>query len=301
MNCKDFKEIADSYLSNELLVETNHEVLQHLENCANCRRELGARRELRETLRSAVKNSPHSRINPAFAYKLKTDLRQKTFGKNRAWNFFGSKAVFASLFAVMILAVAFGLIWRKPATLTENLNPIDTNKTNINLPSNSLNYQRADFVEARKDAVDDHKNCALTHNLKEKPISLNEAAKLYGKANKGFDTTVIEALREGFGDNVKFIKAHFCLINGRRFAHVVVEFQKKVVSVLMAKRENADEINNSDAISCQTADGLQIACFESGKYSIFVISDLPETENLLVARTISSSIKKHIGESEKNA
>jgi len=301
MNCKDFKEIADSYLSNELLVETNHEVLQHLENCANCRRELGARRELRASLRSAVKNSLHSRINPAFAYKLKTDLRQKTFGKNHAWNFFGSKAVFASLFAVMILAVAFGLIWRKPETNTVNLNPVDTNKTNINLPNNSLNYQRADFVEARKDAVDDHKNCALTHNLKEKPISLDEAAKLYGTANKGFDTTVIEALREGFGDNVKFIKAHFCLINGRRFAHVVVEFQKKVVSVLMTKRENADETNNSDAISCQTADGLQIACFESGNYSIFVISDLPETDNLLVARTISLSIKKHIGKSEKTA
>ena len=300
MNCKDFKEIADSYLSNELLVETNHEVLQHLENCANCRRELGARRELRASLRSAVKNSLHSRINPAFAYKLKTDLRQKTFGKNRAWNFFGSKAVFASLFAVMILAVAFGLIWRKPETNTVNLNPVDTNKTNINLPNNSLNYQRADFVEARKDAVDDHKNCALTHNLKEKPISLDEAAKLYGTANKGFDTTVIETLRKIFGDKVKFIKAHNCLINGRRFAHIVLEFQNKIVSVLMTRRET-NESNDSDAISCQSANGLQIACFESGNYSVFVVSDLPETDNLLIARTISPSLKKHLKEEKQNA
>lgn len=297
MNCKDFKEIADSYLSNELLVETNHEVLQHLENCANCRRELGARRELREILRLAVKNSPNSQINPSFAFKLKNSLRENAFGKEKTWSFIGAKAVFASLFVVLILAVAFGIIWRKPSPPTANLNLNESNNTNINVPKESLNVRQADFVEARKDAVDDHKDCALTHNLKEKPISLDEAAKLYDAANKDFDKTVIEALREVFGNKVKFIKAHNCLINGRRFAHVIVEFQNKIVSVLMTKRENGEETNDSDAISCQTADGLQIACFESGKYSIFVVSDLSETENLLMARTISPSLKKHISES----
>lgn len=296
MNCKDFKELADSYLSNELLVETNHEVLKHLENCANCRRELGARRELRETLRSAVKNSPQSRINPDFAFNLKNDLRENAFGKKSAWSFFSAKAVFASLLVVLFLAVAFSIIWRKPSDDKANLNPINTNQTNINLPNNSLNFQRADFVEARKDAVDDHKNCGLTHNLKEKPISLNEAAKLYGTANKNFDIKIIEALRETFGDEVKFIKAHFCVINSRKFAHVVVEFQKKVVSILMTRRKNDAELNESDAISCQSSGNLQIACFESGNYSVFVVSDLSETDNLLVARTISPTLKKHIGQ-----
>ncbi|HMS42393.1 MAG TPA: zf-HC2 domain-containing protein, partial [Pyrinomonadaceae bacterium] len=291
MNCKDFKEIADSYLSNELLVETNHEVLQHLENCVNCRHELGARRELRDVLRSAVKNAPHSQINPSFAFRLKNNLRENSLGSAKAWNFFGAKAVFASLFTFLILAVAFGIIWRKTPMQTDNLNPINTNQTNINLPKENFNLRQADFSEARKDAIDDHKNCALTHNLKEKPISLNEAAKLYGTANKNFDTAVMESLHKVFGDNVKFIKAHFCLINNRRFAHVVIEFQKKIVSILMTEREKREETNDSDAISCQTADNLQIACFESGKYRLFVVSDLPETDNLLVARTISPMLK----------
>lgn len=297
MNCKDFKEIADSYLSNELLVETNHEVLQHLENCANCRRELGARRELRETLRSAVKNSPHSRINPAFAYKLKTDLRQNTFKKNRAWNFFGSKAVFASLFAVMILAVAFGLIWRKPVTTTANLNPNDTNKTNINVPKEVLNVQQATYAARKKDAIDDHKYCALKFSLKEYPISLEEAAKKFGKVNIDFDKAVFKPLQEIFGDKAKFLEAHSCIINGRQFAHVVIKYQGKVVSVLLTKREDNDT-HESDAISCNSADGLQVACFESGKYNIFVVSDLSETDNLLVARTIVPSVKKHIEQHE---
>ncbi len=300
MNCKDFKEIADSYLSNELLVETNHEVLKHLENCANCRHELGARRELRDVLRSAVKNSPHSQINPSFAFKLKTSLRENAFGKEKTWSFIGARAIFAGAFAILILAVAFGIIWRKPATETANGKPNNTINTNKMLPKETFSVQQADFTEARKDAVDDHQNCALTHNLKEKPISLDEAAKLYGAANKNFDTTVIETLREVFGDQVKFIKAHNCIINGRRFAHVVVEFQNKIVSVLMSKREKDEVKNDSDAISCQSANGLQIACFENGKYSIFVVSDLPESDNLLIARTISPSLKKHINAKEQS-
>ena len=297
MNCKDFKEIADSYLSNELLVETNHEVLKHLENCANCRCELGARRELRSILRSAVKNAPQSQINPSFAFKLKNSLRENAFGKEKTWSFIGARAILAGAFAVLILAVAFGLIWRKPATETANVKPNNTNKT---LPKETFSVQQADFVEARKDAVDDHKDCALKYNLKEKPISLDEAAKLYDAANKNFDKAVIEALREVFGDKVKFIKAHNCLINGRRFAHVIVEFQNKIVSVLMTKREKDEEKNDSDAISCQSADGLQIACFENGNYSIFVVSDLSESDNLLIARTISPSLQKHINAKEQN-
>ena len=32
MQCREFRDIADSYLGNELIVETNHEVISHLEH-----------------------------------------------------------------------------------------------------------------------------------------------------------------------------------------------------------------------------------------------------------------------------
>lgn len=297
MNCKDFKEIADSYLSNELLVETNHEVLRHLETCGDCRRELASRRNLREKLREAVKNAPQSRINPAFTFQLKESLRENAFRKEKTWNFIGAKAVMAGAAAVLILSFAVGLIWRQSSPKTAAVKPDNTTPT---LPRETFDIQQADFIEVRKDAIDDHKNCALTYNLKERPISLNEAAKTYGAANKDFDTTVIKPLREVFGNKVKLIKAHNCIINGRRFAHVIIEFENKIVSVLMTRREDDSETNDSDAISCQSADDLQIACFQSGKYSVFVVSDLPESDNLLIARTISPFLKQHVSVTEKN-
>ncbi len=76
MRCQEFQEMMDSYLSDELLVETNHEVLHHLENCPACRGELGARRELLARPRSAVKHAPDARLNPAFARRLENRLRQ---------------------------------------------------------------------------------------------------------------------------------------------------------------------------------------------------------------------------------
>jgi hypothetical protein len=53
MNCRDVREIADSFLCEELLTETNHEILRHLETCPLCRTEIDARRRLRGALRDA--------------------------------------------------------------------------------------------------------------------------------------------------------------------------------------------------------------------------------------------------------
>ena len=38
MTCRDVREAADSFLCDELLTETNHDILQHLDTCPSCRR-----------------------------------------------------------------------------------------------------------------------------------------------------------------------------------------------------------------------------------------------------------------------
>lgn len=309
MNCRDFREIADSYLSNELLIETNHEVLRHLENCAECRRELAARRNLRERLREAVKNAPQSQINMAFASRLTNDLREKSLARQGRWNFAGfwsANPVFAGILAALILFVAVGLVWKfgqtEEAQEAKGVNPTPTIDANTKREGNSsLQIQRASFVEMEKDAVRDHKDCALIFCLPEKPISLEEAAKIYGTFNKDLDKAVFEPLRENLGDEVKFLEAHSCVINGRRFAHIVVKYKERKVSILIAKREREADIENGDAISCQSIENFRVSCFQTDKFGVFVVSDLEETENLKIARLISESVKKHFEQSETKA
>jgi hypothetical protein len=47
MECRDVRELADSFLAEELLTETNHEILRHIDTCPMCREDLAARRALR--------------------------------------------------------------------------------------------------------------------------------------------------------------------------------------------------------------------------------------------------------------
>lgn len=299
MNCKEFREIADSYLSNELLVETNHEILQHLEHCTDCRRELGARRELREVLRVSVKNDLRNQINPIFAKKLTNNLRENAFGKSVKRIFSNPRMVIAGVFAALIFAVGLTLFIRQtPPVQTVDVPPTPNIPANTNQPRNDANLYQVSFAAVQKDAVDDHKNCALTHNLKERPISLKESAKIYAAADANFDTAVFIALRQRFGKKIKFIKAHSCVINGRRFAHVIYEIQGKIVSVLMTKREKGDSGGAGEVSACNSSNDLQTACFTSGDYHLFVVSDAPETENTLIAQTIKTPLDQHIEKSK---
>ena len=63
MNCRDVREVADSFLGEELLTETNHEILRHLENCPTCRTEIDARRRLRGASSTGRSMLEVSRIN----------------------------------------------------------------------------------------------------------------------------------------------------------------------------------------------------------------------------------------------
>ena len=307
MNCKDFRELADSYLSDELLVETNHEVLRHLETCADCRRELSARRNLRERLRFGVKNSALSQMNLGFATRLKANLQAEAESRKTAWNWasvFNTKLILAAA-SILILALGIGITWRNwQFSLVEktNVKPIPSISTIPSFENSPLPIQNASFIKIKNDAVDDHKFCALKFSLKDMPITLEEAAKRFEKYNKDLSLAIIKPLQEVFGNKVELLEAHSCIINGRRFAHVVLKYQNRTISVLVTKREDfSNKTNNSNAISCQSSENLQIACFETGENNIFVISDLSETENLQVARTITDSVKKHIQKAEQGA
>ena len=68
--CQEIRDLVDSYLSSELLVETNHRVLQHLAGCASCSAEVERRRTLRnllvQSLRTEVDVAPlRQRIDAA--------------------------------------------------------------------------------------------------------------------------------------------------------------------------------------------------------------------------------------------
>ena len=78
MQCRDVRELADSFLSEQLLVETNHELLRHLDTCPDCRADIAGRRALRDGLRAAFARAEGLRPRPEFAAELLATLRPGT-------------------------------------------------------------------------------------------------------------------------------------------------------------------------------------------------------------------------------
>lgn len=305
MRCQEFKELSDSYLGDELLIETNHEVLRHLENCPPCRHELSARRDLRRQLRAAIKNAPDVQMNPAFATRLQANLqaaalRPTLFEKLKSSNLFSNPTILSAAMG-LLLVIFGGVFWMRYANA-----PTDIGQSNqpeniafpVQTPAETSLTQAVHIAwrEMTEHAVGDHENCALEHKLTEEPITLSEAAEKYGKYNKNLDKAVIAPLREVFGEKdfgkIELLGAHSCVFDGRRFAHVVLQYRNRRISVLVTDTDLP--IENENQISAQTSEKMRVANFRTAHHAVFVVSDLSETENMTIARAISPAVNRHI-------
>jgi hypothetical protein len=270
MNCQDFRELSDSYLSDELLVETNHEVIHHLENCHACRQVLSFRRELRGKLRQTLKNSPEFQPNFAFETRLKANLKDETLReKSFVSRLFGLRHLATAMASLLVVfAIGFGIMF-------------------MNKRAESNNLAEIAWQHISKDAIGDHQHCAI-EKLEEFKL---EAKELTSEKVK-FDEKYMKSLQANLSPNVEILASHDCKFNGRIFTHTVLKDGNHIVSVLSteSKSDSDTNINTKDSIASDKEQGFQIASFKNDKRAIFVISDLSETENMSVARTISNSI-----------
>ncbi|MCA1567728.1 MAG: hypothetical protein LC803_19195 [Acidobacteria bacterium] len=328
MECSDFYDIADSYLGDELLVETNHEVLQHLEGCAACRRELAARRELRARLRAAFYGDAEVGVRPEFARRLHADLRSQAHGEARAQpDLFGRIGGWpVAVAASLLIAVGIGLFAlqqrRSPQPLPAGVavtggdtRPTATGKvaggeSSSSQPQGSPGMRHASFALSEA-AAGDHRDCAIKFNLAEDPIDLEEAGRKYDPAFTNL-TSVIKTRSEDLTGQFEFIESHSCVFKGQRFAHVVLKHRGRVVSFLVAEHKHdeteahagqsasPDEAGRQ-VIACSRSGQYQVSCFETARHGVFVVSDLSEAENLAVARAFAASVQEHIARSENAA
>lgn len=124
VDCQHVREVMDSYLSEELSVETNHDLLRHLAECRDCTAELKGRRRLRallsETLDVAV-DADRARVRITHAVDR----------EERSWKRAAGPAAVA---ATLVIAVAITY----------------------------LTGRRVD-ASAYHDSAEDHVACALTY------------------------------------------------------------------------------------------------------------------------------------------
>src|SRR5262245_35067038 len=78
-----------------------------------------------------------------------------------------------------------------------------------------------------RDAVGDHRNCALKFRLVRKPIPLEQAADRFDSAYRALLTAPPDDLATP-GGPVHVLDRHSCVYGGRRFGHVVMKYRGRV-------------------------------------------------------------------------
>jgi hypothetical protein len=256
MECRDVRELADSFLSEQLLVETNHELLRHLETCPDCRAEIAGRRALRDTLRRAFTHAEDLRPRPDFAAELRTTLRASAATVSR-------RSVLKSwwtLAAGVALTTGGGVFVRRSTA-------------------------RSRLATLAREAAGDHQNCAVKFRLAERPISLEQAGRRYGAPYDAVATFEPPAI----DGSLEILERHSCVYQGRRFAHVVCRYRGALTSLLVteATPPTAPELESTDA-------GRAVASLPAGRFLAFVVSDLDPQDVLRLAQTLAAPLSQHL-------
>ncbi|CAN5231050.1 hypothetical protein BH20ACI1_BH20ACI1_00140 [soil metagenome] len=284
MKCLDFREIIDSYLCDELLTETNHEVLRHLEECANCRGVIENRRILRSKIKSAVKNAPQFQMRDEFYNNLCIQLKQAAITvkteKKPLWT---SSTTWLAFAASLIFTVGLGFWFLQP----QPEKSFSTDVAQINQEEQKISL--ADY------AVGDHQNCAVTFNLAEEPIHFDLESAQYADLRQGVLNPLQNSERK-----YELLDSHTCKYNGHNFTHIVFQHQGKTVSVLLTDLQNYPALKN-DEIAQIVSNGYQIARFDVKNKAVFVVSDLSEQENTATAKILENPLNRQFLSSEQTA
>lgn len=202
--CADVRELLDSYLSNELLVETNHRVIAHLSACPRCTEELVRRRQLREALREMLPPGPDA---GAVERRILAGLSRDT--TRVPW----LPLLRFSWIAAACVALAVPLGWWVRESWTGGSAGAGTSTGRL-LPV------------AYRDSIDNHVECALAQppTLRLDPDRL---AVRFDTAYRGVLKAVVESAAP-----YELADAHDCRHHASHFRHLILRGEGHTISVM---------------------------------------------------------------------
>ena len=267
MDCRDVAGMADSFLDGALPAEAARAILLHLDTCPACRADLDARRSVRDGMRRAFHSARDLQPAPEFTTRLRASIggaaRQASTPRvprlRGAW----------MLAATVLLALASAFTYR---AITKN-------------------------GALARVAVGDHRNCALERRLAEKSIPLEEAVRRYG----GATYRILEKLPPGdvitTAGPARIIRRHACVYQGRRFAHVVIEYRGTLVSLLVTADDGGVHLPGSalpDVTPATKVDHMSIVSFRTPRYAVFFTGDVNAADLTALADAIAAPLFREL-------
>ncbi len=281
--CEKVRKYLDSYISNELLVETNHEVLRHLESCSDCRAELDARTRVRDRLRTAVKSQA---VPPELQVRIREQLNARD---SRGWQAAGWTRWAAAMAATAL--VAAGVWLGVPRDRLPELSDRAGQTAYIQKVS-------ARVATVLRVGLGDHIHCSIFRKYPQNPPTPEQMADKLGPAFEGLLPVVRSAVPEGY----RVIMAHECGYDGRKYIHLTMERDGSLLSLVIARKQDGESMeglkaagqSSSVTIYQAGAGRYQVAGFDAGKFLAYVVSDLKSDANLQIATSLAPGVHEFL-------
>jgi len=278
--CERTRKYLDSYISNELLVETNHEVLRHFESCAACSAEAEARTQLRARVKSAVRTQSVPPELPALVRQ-----RIRAVESRQASGFSWMRLPLAAAASVALCAVLFFKF--QPESL-----PALGDR-----PAQNAYIQRisATMATVLKVGLGDHVHCSVFRKYAPAVPTVAEMEKSLGPGYEG----LLPAIRAAAPAGYRIVMAHHCSYQNRLFVHLTLAKDGSLLSLVIARKQDGESFAN---LTPSTGHGMpvyqsnagryQVAAFDAGNFIAYVVSDLEGKANLQVAEAAAPGVRE---------
>lgn len=273
--CTEITELLDSYLSDELLVETNHAVLGHLEGCARCAAELEERRALRRALAAAVEidaDTDTAALEARIVAAIAADARAAAGGapaprRRSAWR------PWLALAAVLVAAVGLAVGWRLSDGGRAAVGPPAVTALPPAAAGGGVRTASLDGA-AFRDTAYNHLYCGIRRPVPHRPTRA-EARERLGRYAALLDVVDPGALGYELAD------AHVCPNGDRRYAHLVLRRDGRTVSIFVTDKTTGDlppgdrleDLPGVGEVHVAVVDGFELSGVESTHSFAVVAAD----------------------------
>ncbi len=283
-NCQNIREKLDLYLDNELLVETNQTVLDHLTFCRDCAAESERRIEQRRLLKAALLHEDNSEVHSENIIRERVEIALHKEQHSRIRTRIGWLGLAASLILAMVVGLAY---WRTRST---------------SRPANSWRVTTATsptpvmIADVDRDAVENHEVCALSY-----PASWTFDEQRVARDLTPRFAPLINAVGR-HRDSYELVEGHICSYKQKQYAHLIFRGNGHTVSVFIEPDDPANPTSARPREIDQTGyKAYQVASVDTGLHHIFVVSDLPSGENLSLANRLVPATLGFVHKLELNA
>jgi hypothetical protein len=149
-----------------------------------------------------------------------------------------------------------------------------------------------------RDAIGDHRNCALKYRLVRMPMPLEEAARRFDTAYRLLLTAPPDDVATPNGP-AHVVERHSCAYGGRRFGHVILHYRGRVVSLLITANNGTTGSATRPALTPHAVgrpvDGLSAVSVNGSRHAVMVVSDLANDELTQLSQMLSLPLVERLG------